>query len=160
MTLGFEFIEVILKYITVIGASMVKFAFGPAMSIMMKFTLVESIFLTIVGMMATTLIITFLGSEYRTKILNWLYKNKKRRIFSPKNRKIVKVWRKYGLSGIAFLTPLLLSPIGGALVAVSFGEKRNKILTYMLSSACFWSIILNIIFYFAGDKLGLLPTEI
>jgi hypothetical protein len=47
------------------------------------------------------------------------------------SRLAVKTWRKFGLSGIALLTPLILSPLGGTLIAVSFKVNTKKIIVYM-----------------------------
>lgn len=46
--------------------------------------------------------------------------------------------------GIAFLTPLILTPIGGTVVLTSFGVAKKKILFTMLVSALFWSIIFGL----------------
>ncbi|MEZ5067446.1 MAG: hypothetical protein R2847_02715 [Bacteroidia bacterium] len=40
-------------------------------------------------------------------------KENKPKIFTKRNRRIITLWRKYGLFGIAFITPVILSiPIG------------------------------------------------
>lgn len=54
-------------------------------------------------------------------------------------RRTVRVWNRRGLIGIAFFTPVLFSPVGGALIAASFGEDKKKIILYMFLSACFWA---------------------
>ncbi|MEH0156890.1 hypothetical protein V6R21_22365 [Limibacter armeniacum] len=144
------------KYLLVISLSMFKFIFGPITSLTLGFSLVEGIILTVVGMMMTVLLLIILGPRFRNKLYAWMYKKKRRRLFTPRNRKIVTVWRKHGLLGVAFLTPVLLTPVGGALVAIAFGEKKSKIFWYMLASAFTWSIILNTVIFLAGEELGIL----
>jgi ABC-type sulfate transport system permease subunit len=50
--------------------------------------------------------------------------------------------------GVAMLTPVILSPIGGTIIAVSFGEDKWRIFIYMLLSSILWSLILSVIFYY------------
>jgi hypothetical protein len=68
----------------------------------------------------------------------------------------VNIWRKYGLKGVAFFTPILLTPIGGTILAVSFGESKGKIFLYMLCSAIFWGIILSVAVHYFGEMLNLI----
>ncbi|MBK7653292.1 MAG: hypothetical protein IPJ20_24760 [Flammeovirgaceae bacterium] len=63
------------------------------------------------------------------------------------------VMTKYGLAGIAFLTPIILTPIGGTLLAVGVSPNREKIIFYMLISACAWSVILTFAVYFGYDAV-------
>ena len=128
-----------LKYVTVVGWTMVKFIFGPVFSAMFDIPFAHAVLLTIAGMMLAVLIFTFAGSEIRKW---WQGKfGKNRKTFTPRKRNMVKVWRKYGIWGVAVLTPLIFTPIGGTMIAVSFGEKKSKILFAMLLSGTFWALI-------------------
>jgi hypothetical protein len=69
------------------------------------------------------------------------YRTKKSRLFSKRTRLAVKVWKKSGMTGIAILTPLLFTPIGGTLIAVSFKVPRLTIILQML----LWGIVLGVI---------------
>ncbi len=126
------------KYLLVFSGSMLKFIFGPIKGFALKLHPVEVWLLTSAGMMATVIILTYAGSS----IKNWHFfkkrGSKKKKVFTTRKRTIVKVWRKYGLYGVAFLTPLLFSPIGGTLIALAFNEKKHKIIFSMLLSALFW----------------------
>jgi len=64
-------------------------------------------------------------------------------LFTKRNRRFVIFWRKYGLFGVSFLTPLVFSPIIGTLLVNAFGGSKKKIITYMLISAAFWSFLLT-----------------
>ncbi|NJL14022.1 MAG: hypothetical protein HC913_14110, partial [Microscillaceae bacterium] len=66
----------------------------------------------------------------------------RRRIFTPRNRRAVLIWRKYGLWGIALLTPIFFSPIIGTLIAVSFERQSSRIVLFMFLSALFWSVVI------------------
>jgi hypothetical protein len=61
--------------------------------------------------------------------------------------------RKYGLGGIAFFTPLILTPIGGTLLALSTNKPRENILVYMLISAIFWSTLFTFAVYSFGHAV-------
>ena len=69
---------------------------------------------------------------------------RREKIFSRKSRNIIKIFQKFGMGGIAFLTPVLLSPIGGTVVATLLGVPRQRILLHMLWSAIFWGAALTL----------------
>lgn len=92
--------------------------------------------------MTTVVVLTLLGENARKRFLHRLRKKKK--LFTPKNRRMVRMWRKYGLKGVAFLTPVFFSPIIGTVMAISFGEPAKRIFFYMLGSALFWGVIFSL----------------
>lgn len=133
-----EFVE----YLAVFASSMFKFILGPLLSKGFGFTIWETWLLTAGGMMASVFVFSsFFGKKIHKWFISVFYKNRK--LFTKRNRRIVKVWRTFGLIGVAFLTPILLTPIGGTLVATSFGEHRGRIFKYMLFSAIFWGFIIS-----------------
>jgi len=67
-----------------------------------------------------------------------------KKIFTKRNRKIVVVWKKYGLVGIAFLTPVILSIPIGTLIANSLVPDKKKIMVYMFFSVLFWAIFITV----------------
>ena len=71
---------------------------------------------------------------------------KNRSLFTPKNRKVVNIWRKYGLFGIAFLTPVILSIPVGTIIANSLEKNKKKVIIYMFFSLVFWSITMTSLF--------------
>lgn len=143
--------ELLWKYLVVIGCSMFKFIFGPLSGETFGLHPIETYLCTVTGVMVTA---TLLSSDVTRKpILNLLARRKKKKVFSKRSRAIVKIWTKFGLKGVAFFTPLLLTPPFGTLVAVSFGERRRKILLYMLISAAFWAAILTAVVEIVGVKV-------
>src|SRR5690606_8213336 len=106
------------------------------------YSLFEIMLVTVLGMMSSVLIFTFLGEWLKRQ---WDSRFKRKRVvFSTKNRRIVKVWQNSGAAGVAFLTPLLLSPVGGTLVMTSFGVDRKIIISYMLISSMWLSFAFGI----------------
>ncbi|HEY6159594.1 MAG TPA: hypothetical protein VI112_00185 [Bacteroidia bacterium] len=69
-------------------------------------------------------------------------KRKPKKAFTRTNILIVKAKRNFGLPGIAFLTPLLLSIPLGSIVAMRYFRHMNKyrVLSWMYLSIVFWSV--------------------
>lgn len=119
-----------------------KFIAGPLLGTAAGFNLITTCFITVAGMMTSVIIFTLAGQKLKKY---WESKfTRSRPKFSKKNRRIVTIWRKYGEIGIAFFTPLFLTPIGGTLIMVSFGVKKNRILSLMLLSGTFWAIFFSL----------------
>ncbi len=75
-------------------------------------------------------------------------KPKKKRVFNRFSRIYVKVIRQYGLAGIAFITPTLISIPVGTLLARRLFPDRKKVLLYLCISIILWSITLSVILHF------------
>jgi hypothetical protein len=143
--------ETILKIATVYFSCMLKFVFGPLGGYAAGFTVVTTILVTVAGMMTVVLVFTLFATWIREKIVMRFFK--KRNKFSPRNRRFVTIWKKYGLIGVAALTPILLTPIGGTLLALSSGSPKDKIIFYMFISASVWSVIMSVGLYFFGNEV-------
>jgi hypothetical protein len=142
-------IEEVVKYLTVYFSSMVKFVGGPVFGYLSGLSFLATITFTILGMMTTVLIISLIGNKIKTAY----FSKRKKKLFTKKNRRTVFIWKKFGLAGIAFLTPILFSPIIGTSVATAFGEKPKRIMLFMFGSAVFWSLALSFIFFQVGDLI-------
>jgi len=129
------------KYLSVYASSMVKFIFGPLQGLVYGLKWYETFGLTVLGMMTSVFLFSFLGTWLKKNLINRIYTNKK--TFTKRSRNIVTTWNKYGLHGVAFLTPILFTPIGGTIIATSFGESKRRIITFMFVSAIFWGFLLS-----------------
>ncbi|GAB3006756.1 hypothetical protein [uncultured Cyclobacterium sp.] len=119
-----------------------KFIAGPLLGAAAGYGLIEIILVTVSGMMTSVFLFTFLGEWFKK---NWtIIIKKKSKKFSKRTRNTIKVWKKFGIWGIALLTPLILTPIGGTVVLTSFGVAKKKILFSMLISALLWSFIFGL----------------
>ena len=76
---------------------------------------------------------------------------KKRKIFNHRNRRIVKIKTKYGLAGIAVLTPLLLSIPVGVFLALRYFRSVKMRFAYLALSNFIWSIIYTVFYMFCYD---------
>ena len=124
--------EYILTFFSIYFLTLFKFIAGPVLGHAAGYSLLEIMIVTVLGMMSSVLLFTYLG-EWIKKVWG-MRMRKKKLIFSRKSRRLVTVWQKFGPAGVAFLTPLLLTPIGGTVVLTTFGVKKNKIISYMLIS--------------------------
>lgn len=142
--------EEILKAIPVYFSSMLKFIFGPLGGYAVGLTLLTTILTTVAGMMTVVLLFTYAGLWLREKVIPRIFGRQKK--FSQRSRKFVRIWKKYGLVGVAALTPIFLTPIGGSILAVSSGSPKEKIILFMFISASVWAVIFSVATYFFGNE--------
>ena len=145
--------ELISKYLATIAGSAVKFIFGPITGVSSGLNFLETYCCTVAGMMLTVVVLSYLGTPARNWLAQKLASKKKKKVFTKRNRRIVRVWGVYGMKGVAFLTPLLLTPPGGTLIAISFGEDKQKIVLYMLISAAVWGAVITGMVYVLGIQV-------
>ncbi|WP_235861329.1 hypothetical protein [Pontibacter flavimaris] len=140
----------ILKYLSVYLVSMVKFIGGPLAGVAAGLTYLESVLLTVAGMMTSVVIFTILG-EATSKWLAARRRARQEPVFNKKTRRIVQIWQRFGVPGVAFLTPVIFTPIFGTIVVALFGAPRKYIFIHMLWSAIVWSAVLNLMVFEFGD---------
>lgn len=74
-----------------------------------------------------------------------------KKIFTKGNRRIIRIKQRFGLTGIAILTPIFLSIPIGAFLAERFYKDKKKVILYLSASAIFWCVALYFIFLFFYD---------
>ncbi|GAB3931636.1 hypothetical protein [Larkinella terrae] len=131
---------------------MLKFIGGPVTGIALGLNWAETWLSTVAGMMVSVVLVTYAGAGLRTLMARFRSSPPKR--FSSRTRLAVKVWKRSGMVGIAFLTPLILTPIGGTILAISFKVNRSLIFSYMLISALLWGIVFTLAIYELPDLLN------
>jgi uncharacterized membrane protein len=132
-----------LKYLSVALASTLKFFGGPIAGVVLKLTWIETAICSAIGMMFSVLVLTYVGGAIQDFI-------KKRRKTPPKkfsrtNRIAVNIWKRFGIIGIAFLTPPLFTPLFGPILAVAFKVPRPAIFLWMSASAIIWGLAISYI---------------
>jgi hypothetical protein len=145
--------EEILKAFSVYLSTMIKFIFGPIGGKAAGLHMITTMVVTASGMMTVVFAFTYFGEFIREKIINRFRKKKSTESIEELNKTNTGFFKKYGLVGIAILTPVILTPIGGTLLAVSVSPNREKIIFYMFISACVWSVILTLAVYFGYDAV-------
>jgi len=149
----------IIPYFTVYVSSAVRFFLGPALGIGFGLGIGPTILLTTAGMMSTVFFITFF-SHITQIFIQHFFSIKKNKKFTSRTRRFVKIWKYSGVKGIAFITPIVLSPVIGALLLNAVGAKKKEIIKWMLLSALLWASIESALFYFLGNSWNMLTSII
>ena len=132
-----------LKYLSVALASTLKFFGGPIAGVVLKLTWIETAICSAIGMMFSVFVLTFVGGAIQDFIKKRRKKPPKR--FSRTNRMAVNIWKRFGIIGIAFLTPPLFTPLFGPILAVAFKVPRPAIFLWMSASAIIWGLAISYI---------------
>lgn len=140
-----------LKILPILLLSSVKFLPCPSLAILAGFSVFESILITTSGGLSGA-IVFFRSAEYlmerarrRRLLLVMSGKRKPARTFTRYNRVLVNIKRRFGVGGIALLTPIALSIPVGSLVMAKFFKHKSMALPSILISVLFWSVLLSIV---------------
>lgn len=134
--------ESIVDLIIVVAWSSTKYLFGVSYALFKEFNFVLALLCTVGGGFAGVLVYLYCWDG-----LMWLKhrffprKSDAKVKFSTFKRWLVRFIHQYGLFGIAFLTPVLLSVPVGTLLAASIEHNKWKIKRYMLISFINWSLL-------------------
>ncbi|WAC11034.1 hypothetical protein [Dyadobacter pollutisoli] len=128
----------LLKYLSVALASTLKFFGGPIAGVILKLTWVETAICSAVGMMFTVLLLTYVGGGIQALLKK--HRKSPAKKFTRTTRIAVNIWKRFGIIGIAFLTPPLFTPIFGPILAVAFKVPRASIFLWMSISAILWGL--------------------
>lgn len=146
-----------LKIAEVLLIASVKFLFAPFEAERYGFNFGQSFTITTIGGLIGIFAFYYAGSN----IAGWwrhfvakiksvflrrpaaVIEQKAQRNFTRSRRFIVGIKSKFGLFGIAFVTPCIISIPIGTIVAAHFFRKRKPVILYMIGSLILWSLILN-----------------
>jgi len=148
--------------LTILFSSFKFAATFPLVIIQYEFSFLETILWTNVGGILGVYFFAFLSG----KLLAWWKRmfrrsNRKiledeqqvKKIFTRRNRRIVRIKQKYGLIGIALITPFLLSiPVGVFLVVRYYRSSKLKFL-YLIAANLIWSVIYTGFYMFWEELL-------
>lgn len=145
-----EPLELVIKVLVLTSLTMLKFLAAPLGGYAAGLPMWLTILITIAGMMIAAVLFTYVGDYIRDHFFGRFFKQTK--TFSKKRRMMINVFRKFGPFGVAFLTPVLFTPIPGTLLLVSFKTPNYVIFKNMLISAVFWSFVFCGLIYHLGPK--------
>ena len=139
----------------------VKFSFmGVPAAVAAKWHFFKVLTVTISGGMAGTVFFVYLSEEimilYRFLEKKFRHPGRPVKIkprFTRRNKMIVRIKNKFGLWGIAFLSPSLFSIPLGAFIAVRFFKNPYKIISSFFVSIVFWAVTLYFLFNFVLHHL-------
>ncbi|MDY6801175.1 MAG: hypothetical protein SVU94_08125 [Bacteroidota bacterium] len=140
-----------MKELIVILSATWKFAATfPVTVYAFKMSFFETILYTNIGGLLGIIFFTLLSRGFLQLFDNywpkkWQCKRKQRKTFTKRNRWLVTIKKKYGLSGIVVLTPVLLSiPIGVFLNTKYYGKQKSSYFFLFLGQIV-WSFIYTIV---------------
>ena len=148
-----------LKILSVFLASAIFFGkVGmPGAMVFFKYHFLKVFLVTVSGGIFGNIVFTYLSSIMLKK---WhLFRIKrgyihKRKIFTNANRRIIRVKNRFGLTGIALLTPILFSIPLGALIAEKFYKDKREIIIYLSAAVVFWNIVIYFLILFFHDSIA------
>jgi uncharacterized membrane protein len=133
--------------------SSVKFVFGGVpLALGLGFSFFKAVTVTSLGGFTGIVFFVFLSEKIianlkkvkeQKKNQELHFHSTEKKIFTRKNKIIVQVKHRFGLSGIALLTPFLISIPLGCYLAVRYFKNKQQIITYMFVSILFWSIAVS-----------------
>ena len=155
------------KLSQIVFLSGIKFLFAPVLALGYGYNFFQTVVITTIGGIAgiffffyfskwmirqyykfcPVVIAYFGGEEARKRYQERPCNQSSRKIFSQRNKRIVKIRQKYGYLGVILLTPILLSIPIGAFLAQKYYAKRKSVILYLSLSILFWSVCLSS-FYF------------
>lgn len=138
------------SYLTVTALCAVKYMIGVASGLATDFSFTELFLCYFIGGSLGMVLYTLFGN----RIMNWWKKRKSQNTeisqdLPPKNDWKIKVWNRFGLVGIAILTPPILSQPVGTAISLGFGTPAYKVIIFMCASIFVWSLI----FAYAGNTI-------
>jgi hypothetical protein len=146
-----------LKILSVFLTCSFAFKIGfPTAVLFFKYDFFKTIVVTSAGGIAGNIFFTYLSAALLKAIHNFRVKRNlihRRKIFTKFNRRVIKVKQRFGLAGIAFITPLILSTPIGAFLAERFYKDKKKIILYLCGATLFWAFALYFILLIFHDRV-------
>jgi hypothetical protein len=153
----------VFKYLLIIALSSVKFLFAPPLSFEFGFSFLQTWLVTTLGGIAGVIFFFYLSKgllalyfRYFARYFSAFYRKLRtnvwnhyaipvtsKKIFTFRNKSIVKIRRKYGLIGIIVLTPILLSIPLGTFLALKYYSRQKNLLAYLSLSVFVWSLLMS-----------------
>ena len=137
--------ENLISSILVFFGSLIKFSMGTLAAIAADLGLGGSL-ANIIGGIIGIVLFTYLGGIMQDYFVK-KFPNQFGKKFTRSNRFLVRVKRKFGLGGIAVLTPIALSIPVGVLFALALTHDKKKIMISMIMSLLFWATLLFVPYF-------------
>jgi hypothetical protein len=115
------------------------------------FSFWDRVLCTSLGFMAGVLVYAYAGTWLADQYRKWRQKPQTQ----PRkpSERMTRLWNRYGLIGVAFLTPPIISPPIGVGLALAFGARRTDIVKYMGLSILLWAPVFAACGEYIRDRL-------
>ncbi len=106
------------------------------------FGMLEVILYTAIGGVSGVFFFMYFASTAKKAYLWYLKKRGiQPRKFTKTNRFIVRVKQRFGLYGLAFITPPLISVPVGAIIAATIYKNKTRAFAFLVGGVLFWSVL-------------------
>ena len=150
-----EYVKILSVFLTCSFAFKIGF---PTALVFFEFNFLKTFLVACGGGILGNIVFTYLSAAIIAAIHNFRVKRNlihRKRIFTKFNRRVIRVKQRFGLAGIAFITPVFLSTPVGAFLAERFFKKKKKIIIYLSAATLFWGFTMYfIIILFHGALKG------
>lgn len=140
----------IAKLLSVFFLSSVKFMWAPGTALVSGFSFFHTILITSAGGISGITFFYFFGmwaiekmERVKTKTRMARFRKSRLRVFTKRNRRIIKLKRSVGLIGLIIITPALLSIPIGCVVAAKFYRHNKFTYPLLVVSTIVWSLLLT-----------------
>jgi hypothetical protein len=148
-----DLFKIILAFLTCSFAFKIGF---PTTLLICKYDFLKTMIVACSGGIAGNIFFTHLSAAIIKAIHNFRVKRNlihRKKIFTKMNRRIIHVKQRFGLAGIAFITPPILSTPLGAFLAERFFKDKKKIILYLSVATLFWGLTLYLILLVFYDSV-------
>lgn len=136
----------VIEILVLLSVSATKFFFAPGISTSLGYNFAETLIITSSGGILGVIVFYYFGEfifRLYDRFSRKLKRNRSPKVFSRKNKLIVKVKSKWGLIGLAIITPVLLSIPVGSFIAARFFNTHQRTLATLIISVILWSTALT-----------------
>jgi hypothetical protein len=118
------------------------------------FSFWDRVLCTSSGFMTGVLLYAYAGTWLANQYRKWTGKPTAETQNRKPSERMTRLWNRYGLIGVAFLTPPVISPPIGVGIALAFGARRADIVKYMGLSILLWAPVFATSGEFIRDLLA------
>jgi hypothetical protein len=140
--------------------STVKFGFGgvPLAVMVAKFPIFKAITITTAGAVAGAIVFANMSEWllHKWSLFRKKYRPHRDHKNIPESKLTKRIREKWGLFGLAFFTPFILSIPIGTLLSVYFYHDKQKVISYMIVSIVAWDLFF---YYFYNYLYPVLVTH-
>jgi len=141
--------------IFLLGATKLLWAPGAAAAAGLSFW--ETAMVCSLGSISGILFFYYFGRAVFSAIDRWRASHRKtkyiKKVFTRRNRLVVKVKSKFGIIGLTFLTPCIISIPIGCIIAAKFYHHSKLVIPLLLAFTVMWSLLLTIFVFYLKELL-------
>jgi hypothetical protein len=130
--------------------SIFKFGFGLFAAVILDANIEHRIFVNLLGGLIGILTYTFFSAIIKHFYLKIRYRYSKPIKFTKWNRGIIRFKKRFGIIGIAIISPIIITIPIGIVLMLQLTNKKWKIILFMYLSCIMWALIFFSLFHFFG----------